>query len=50
MVVESKYKGWLDPDNSEIYPKEGRYVTNQLLMVMMCDACMPTDDLLKGFC
>ena len=51
MAARSKYKEWWDSDKGDIYPTKGRYVMNQflLLVVIMCDACMLTDDLLKGF-
>ena len=51
MVARSKYKEWFDCDKGDIYPSEGRYVTNklQLLVLMISDACMMINDLFLGF-
>ena len=51
MVARSKYKEWFDCDKGDIYPSEGRCVTNNflLLVVMNSDACMLTDALIPGF-
>ena len=51
MAARSKYKEWFDCDNGDIYPSEGRYVTNTflLLVVMISDAHMITDALFLGF-
>ena len=54
MVVDGfqvQVQDWWDSDNGDIYPTQERYVTNQspLILVMRCDACMLTRDLLKGF-
>ena len=42
----------VDSDNGDMYPPQERYVMNQfpLIVVMMCDACILADDLLKSFC
>ena len=51
MAARSRYKEWFDCDKGDIYPSEGRCVTNNflLLVVMNSDACMLTDALIPGF-
>ena len=51
MVARSKYEEWFNCDKGDLYPSDGIYVKNNvlLLVIINSDACMLTNALVPGF-